>query len=120
MITGIGICPYSEHSPEDRARWHRKHGVDDPLLKAKGGRVAGDPFPDEPAVEVYVSEVKGKTLVEVFAGEKPQEVVDPPMPDEETIRKPDGMTKEQRYREANKERLAERARERRAKQKEGK
>jgi hypothetical protein len=42
----------------------------------------------------------------------PGKTVDPPMPDEETIRKP--MTKAERYRAKNREKLAAKARERRA------
>jgi hypothetical protein len=94
-------CPY--RTPEKRAEWHAQHGIEDPEklpkdwkrenLEAAKKRVEDNLEGTVEALMPILEEVKREA----------QEVSPPP-----------SLTKEQRYRLRNKEKLAARARERRA------
>jgi hypothetical protein len=88
-------CPY--FSEEQREQWHKERGLDDPRLKVVEKRR----MEEERSVKRYPM---------VLVPPRPEKVaVDPPPLGEQ------GMTKEQRYRLRNREKLAAKARERRAK-----
>lgn len=89
MITSPSICPYSRFSLELREKWHKERGVADPFKKVVEKRPMEDLVPDKPPL-------------------KPEVKIEEPKPES------DGMTKQQRYRLRNKEKLAAKERERRA------
>jgi hypothetical protein len=84
------VCPY--RSPEMREKWHQARG-----LKDTGPVVA--PAEQDTSKPVWRTQQTCPNSVEV----PPPEVKAPPM-----------MTRQERYRAANKEKLAQKARERRA------
>jgi hypothetical protein len=97
-------CPY--FSVEQREQWHKERGLDDPRRKVEKRRME-----EEKSVKrgpmVLVPPRPEKVTVNT-----PQEVeavvkAEPPLSEQ-------GMSKEQRYRARNREKLAQKARERRA------
>ena len=88
MITPPKVCPY--FSKEAREKWHRERGMEDPMMAAGG--------------LVWKKEVNPVEKFNKSSGEVR------PSKQEESA-----PTKEQRYRLRNREKLAAKARERRAK-----
>jgi hypothetical protein len=107
VITSSGICPYSRFSPELREKWHKERGIEDPFKKM----VRKEIMEEQPKKEGEDYEEGSSFFIPPPRNKKEPVIKEPesaPLVSEE------GMTKQERYRAANKEKLAEKARARRA------
>jgi hypothetical protein len=97
VIISKESCPY--FSEEMRVKWYQERGIEDRGRKVVRKKRMEDSVPDKPE-PVFLPKEETQPVIE-------EEVKAPPLQE--------GMTKEQRYRARNKEKIAQRARERRAK-----